>query len=79
MYFDTSSDYSEAFADFYEKYMAAMDPDDGTGDCSAMAISPAFSKGIYALEKRLKAEGRQAAVREGADHRPVLVRADHRR
>jgi hypothetical protein len=35
----------------------AMDPDDGNGDCSAMAISPEFSKGIYAFEKRLKAEG----------------------
>lgn len=54
MYFDTSGDYSELFADFYESYMMAMDPDDGTGDCSSMAISPEFSKGIYALEKRLQ-------------------------
>ncbi len=59
MYFDTASDYSEAFAEFYESYMAAMDPDEGSGDCSAMAISPAFSKGIYALEKRLKADGKK--------------------
>lgn len=59
MYFDTASDYSETFATFYEQYMAAMDPDSGTGDCSAMAITPAFSKGIYALEKCLKAEGRK--------------------
>ncbi len=59
MYFDTASDYSEAFAAFYEQYMAAMDPDSGTGDCSAMAITLAFSKGIYALEKRLKAEGKK--------------------
>ena len=57
MYFDTSVDYSELFAEFYEKYMAAMDPDAGDGDCSSMAISPAFSKGIYALEKALKARG----------------------
>ncbi len=57
MYFDTASDYSETFAGFYEQYMAAMDPDEGTGDCSGMAITPAFSKGIYALENRLKAEG----------------------
>ena len=28
MYFDTSGDYSELFADFYESYMMAMDPDD---------------------------------------------------
>ncbi len=57
MYFDTASDYSEAFAAFYEQYMAAMDPESGNGDCSAMAITPAYSKGIYALEKCLKAQG----------------------
>ena len=56
MYFDTSVDYSEAFAEFYEAYMLAMDPDDGTGDCSAMAIGPEFTKGLYALEKRLLAK-----------------------
>ena len=54
MYFDTSKDCSEEFAAFYETYMNAMDPDTGTGDCSAMAISPDYSKGIYALEVRLK-------------------------
>jgi hypothetical protein len=59
MYFDTSGDYSEAFAAFYEQYMMAMDPESGTGDCSAMAIGPAFSRGIPALEKRLAAEGRK--------------------
>jgi hypothetical protein len=37
--------------------MAAMDEDSGTGDCSALAISPEFSKGIPALEKALKAKG----------------------
>ena len=57
MYFDTSGDYSEAFAEFYEAYMLAMDSDEGTGDCSAMAISPDYAAGIYALEERLKAEG----------------------
>lgn len=57
MYFDTSGDYSEAFAEFYEAYMAAMDPDEGTGDCSAMAIGPEFSKGVYAMEKRLQSQG----------------------
>jgi hypothetical protein len=56
MYFDTSRDYSEAFAAFYETYMAAMDPDSGNGDCSALAITPKFSRGIYELEKRLQAE-----------------------
>ena len=54
MYFDTAIDYSELFADFYEKYITAMDPDDGDGDCSSMAISPEFSKGLYAMEKALK-------------------------
>jgi hypothetical protein len=54
MYFDTEADYSEAFAEFYEKYMTAMDPDDGDGDCSSMAISEEFSRGIYALERALK-------------------------
>ena len=57
MYFDTTGDYSDEFAEFYEAYMLAMDPDDGTGDCSAMAISEEFSHGIYALEKRLQAAG----------------------
>jgi hypothetical protein len=57
MYFDTSGDYSETFAEFYEAYMMAMDPDEGSGDCSAAAISPEFSKGIYATEKRLQAFG----------------------
>jgi len=57
MYFETSGDYSEAFAEFYEAYLLAMDPDDGTGDCSAMAISPEYSAGIYALAARLEAAG----------------------
>ena len=57
MYFDTSGDYSEEFAEFYEAYMMAMDPDEGTGDCSAMAISPEFSAGIFELEARLQGEG----------------------
>ena len=59
MYFDTSIDYSEAFAEFYENYMAAMDPDEGSGDCSSIAIGPDFSKGIYAMEKRLQTLGRK--------------------
>lgn len=64
MYFDTSIDYSEMFAEFYENYMMAMDPDEGTGDCSSMAISEDFSKGIYALEKALqKFEGKLPFVK----------------
>lgn len=53
MYFDTSKDYSESFAGFYESYMTAME---GDGDCSSMAISPEFSKGLYAMENRLKSK-----------------------
>jgi len=57
MYFDTSGDYSETLAGFYEAYLMAMDPDDGNGDCSALSIGPAFAKGIYALESRLQERG----------------------
>jgi hypothetical protein len=57
MYFDTSGDYSEEIATFYEIYMEAMDPDEGSGDCSALAISPEFSRGIYAFEKKLQEQG----------------------
>ncbi|MHC4886989.1 MAG: uroporphyrinogen decarboxylase/cobalamine-independent methonine synthase family protein, partial [Planctomycetota bacterium] len=59
LYFDTSVDYSEPFAEFYEAYMMAMDEDDGNGDCSAMAISPDYSAGIYALEEKVKATGKK--------------------
>lgn len=59
MFFQTDGDYSDAFAEFYEGYMLAMDPDDGNGDCSAMAISEDFSHGIHALEKRLAETGRK--------------------
>ena len=34
--------------------MAAMDPDSGNGDCSALAISPEYSKGFHAMESRLE-------------------------
>src|SRR5512144_1722174 len=39
LYFDTSKDSSEAFATFYEAYMAATEASDGAGDLSAMTIS----------------------------------------
>jgi hypothetical protein len=57
--FDTAGDYCDKFAEFYETYMAAMDPETGNGDCASMAITPEFSKGIYAMEKRLRSLGRQ--------------------
>ncbi len=57
LYFDTSGDYSEAFAQFYETYLLAMDPEEGSGDFAAIAVSPAFSRGIYALEEKLRNRG----------------------
>ncbi|MBF0360670.1 MAG: hypothetical protein HQK49_06650 [Oligoflexia bacterium] len=57
MFIDTASDYSEKFAEFYETYMTAMDPESGNGDCEAMSISEDFSKGIYAVERALKKRG----------------------
>ena len=62
MCFDTSGEYSEAFAVFYVAYMAAMDPEGGTGECSARAISPDYAAGLYLLEERLKAEGGRRPV-----------------
>lgn len=50
IYFDTSRDSSLKCADFYEHYMAAED----SGDYSAFAISPEYSRGIYAFENKLK-------------------------
>ena len=57
LYFDTSGDYSEVFAQFYETYILAMDPEEGNGDCAAVAVSPVFSRGIHALEERLRQQG----------------------
>ena len=59
LFFDTSGDYSEAFAEFYEKYLEAMDPDAGTGDCSAMAIGPEYAAGLHALAAELERSGRR--------------------
>ncbi len=56
MFFDTSGDYSEEFAEFYEQYITAMDPEIG-GECSAMAISPAYAAGLHAFLDRLKTNG----------------------
>ncbi len=57
MYFDTSGDYSEELGEFYEAYIMAMDPNEGNGDCSALAISEEFTKGFYAMEKALEKRG----------------------
>ena len=56
VFFQTDVDYSEQFAEFYELYLAASDPDEGNGDFSNMAISPEYSRGIYAMLEALKAK-----------------------
>ncbi|HJP36585.1 MAG TPA: hypothetical protein QF901_11410 [Gammaproteobacteria bacterium] len=58
MYFDTSGDYSEELAEFYEGYLAAEEE----GDCSPVAISPEYSAGIPALEERLKGLGKTLPI-----------------
>lgn len=50
MYIDTSGDYSLDLAAFYENFLAE--------NLDYFQISPAFSKGLYALEAALKAGGR---------------------
>ncbi len=55
LYFDTTGDPSEDLAAFYEVYLAAMDPDEGTGDCSALAIGPEHARGFYGFLSRLEA------------------------
>ncbi len=51
MYIDTSGDASMELAAFYENYLAE--------NLDAFAISPAFSRGIYALEEKLQKAGGQ--------------------
>ena len=59
LYFNTAQDYSELFATFYEAYMAAADPDAGTGDFSAFAVGAEYAHGLHALARRLPALGRK--------------------
>jgi hypothetical protein len=59
MYFDTTGDYSEDFAAFYETYLAAMDGTSEDNAFAALAISPAYSRGIYKFEEELKARGKK--------------------
>jgi hypothetical protein len=59
MFFDTSGDTSEAMAEFYETYTVAMDPDEGDGDCSALAISEEYSHGLHEMLRKLEAEGKK--------------------
>jgi hypothetical protein len=55
MYIDTSGDYSLDLATFYENFLA--------DNVDHFQITPAFSKGVYALEAALKSAGR---------HRPLI-------
>lgn len=59
IYFNTAVDTSDALAAFYETYLQAMDADEGNGDCSALAISPQYSQGIYAALKWMQEKGRR--------------------
>lgn len=52
IYFDTSEGGGLECAEFYEKYLAAIE----TGDCSPFAISPQYAKGLYAFEKKLQSK-----------------------
>lgn len=47
MHFDTSGDITPALERFYESYMAE--------NLDAFAVSPGFSRGLYAMEAKLKA------------------------
>ena len=49
MYFDTANDYSEAFAAFYEAYLAATEAKAGAGDFSSHGHQPGL------LERHLRA------------------------
>jgi len=54
LYFDTAGDYSEAFAQFYETYLSAMDIEEGSGDCSAMVVSSDFARGLHVFINKLQ-------------------------
>lgn len=54
VYFDTSGDPSKECNEFDALYKASMGPGTGSGDCSQLAISDEYSRGIYALERKLK-------------------------
>jgi hypothetical protein len=49
MHFETGGDTSTELAGFYERYLAE--------DFASFCISPAFSRGIYEMEKRLRESG----------------------
>ncbi len=64
LYFDTTGDYSEEIAEFYTRYLEAIEPVDGDADYSSFAMSPDFASGLWAFLERLK----------GGDSRPPFVK-----
>jgi hypothetical protein len=59
IYFNTAADGTDRLAVFHKQYDAAMNPETGDGNCASMAITPEFSRGIYAMERRLLSLGRK--------------------
>lgn len=55
--FDVSGDSSEEMAEFYENYITAMDPEEGNGDCSPLALAPEYAAGLYEMKARLEKAG----------------------
>jgi hypothetical protein len=51
MFFQTDADYSEAFGEFYDKYIEATE---NGGDLEFMKITEEYSKGIYAMLNKLE-------------------------
>jgi len=67
MFFDTSGDYSEELAAFYEGYMASEE----AGDHSAGAISANFAAGIPVFEESLKSAGKAFPIVKGQTTGPI--------
>ena len=56
VHFITDGDQWDDLADFFEAYATALDPEEGTGDCSALAMSPDYAAGLHAMKDRLAKE-----------------------
>jgi hypothetical protein len=56
IHFKTDGDPWDDLAQFYEVYTAALDPESGTGDCSALAITSEYAAGLWAMKGRLAKE-----------------------
>ena len=67
MYFDTTGDYSEELASFYEGFLLAEEE----GDCSSAAISADFSAGLPAFLERIKGQGGKRPFVKGQTTGPI--------